>query len=333
MTDFNAAYPIDYIDTEISGDNNIPASTKLNYIYSHAVITSSWTGSSNTENVGLKFSTPEVDAESDRPLPSKQFGLFGIVNTSGKFTATVITNLVNQNNESQVTYPLTSLWDIDMVYITDIEATSIPSSIELTNKVPTVSVTPFITFDKNGLKQQANIGYGDKFSFVSFSEDLSNIEFVSTEMDCSQDSTPAELQFKKSGDATKISGETDFTFYPVNAIDSNLGPVKISSGDYTINIKYNFCDYNVTLNGLPSSANSESPIVNISGYVGVEYDNLAELSSGIARNYEITNIIPTSALLSELTINNSNLNLSLSDNILSGYASGMLNSKIRKYRN
>ena len=147
------------------------------------------------------------------------------------------------------------------------------------------------------------------------------------------------MQFKKSENAEKISGETIFTFYPANTVanGSIKDPIKISSEDYTINIKYNFCDYNVTLNGLPSSESSPNPVIEISGYVGVEYNDLAVLTSGIIRNYmvngEINYVISPSALSSKLTFNNSYLNLSLIDNILRGYASGKLNNKIRKYRN
>ena len=256
----------------------------------------------------------------ETPLITKQLGLFGVVGTCGKFTASVITDLVNKtNNESQVTYPLTSHWEIDMDYIADIEETSIPSNIELTNKVQTSSVIPTITLDTSDLIQIQNILYGvQKFSFISVSENLSNIEFVSTQSDSSQGFTTAEMQFKKSETAKKISGETIFTFYPANRVSNGSfpDPIKISSGNYTINIKYNFCDYNVTLNGLPSLESSPNPVIKISGYVGAEYNNLAELSSGIACNYETNYDISVSALLSELTINNSDLNLSLSDNKL-----------------
>lgn len=115
---------------------------------------------------------------------------------------------------------------------------------------------------------------------------------------------------QKNENSNKVSGSISAEIYAVNNIKKLDLSTRISN-PCKIVINYNFCDYNVTLNGLPSSEISPNPVIEISGYVGVEYNNLAELTSGIARNYKTNYDISTAALSSELTFNEYELNLSI----------------------
>lgn len=121
-----------------------------------------------------------------------------------------------------------------------------------------------------------------------------------------------EFYIQKNDPVNKVSGSISAEIYAVNNIDKLRLSTRISN-TCKIVINYNFCDYNVTLNGLPLSESSPNPVIEISGYVGLEYDNLVELTSGIARNYETNYDISTSALSSELTFDEYELNLSIDD--------------------
>jgi hypothetical protein len=155
----------------------------------------------------------------------------------------------------------------------------------------------------------------DNLSFVNLQWSLNN---YNSRLENNRSYIPG-FYIQQAKNPNKVSGNISAEIYAVNNINKLRLSTRISN-TCDIVINYNFCDYNVTLNDLPSLKNSSNPVIEISGYVGVEYDNLAELTGGIVRNYgtnDKTNvIIPTSTLSSELTFNKHELNLSIDDNKL-----------------
>lgn len=128
---------------------------------------------------------------------------------------------------------------------------------------------------------------------------------------------------------SKNYGSITLEIYAVNKYklhnNSNYNYAQLSNLCEII-INYNFCDYNVTLNGLPTSNNSSNPVINISGYVGVNYNNLFTLFPEIARNYEVLTHENNNSIYKEqyftynTNINNNNITLDLINNKLSRFS-------------
>jgi hypothetical protein len=253
---------------------------------------------------------------------NSELGLIGVKDKPGILTATVISEFYeyNKNNDSylyNISIPVTSFITINFDYIVNLTLPS--NNIELTNKVKNVHAVTDLTDNLNNIILPTN--NIDSYLISGFDSSNPDLIFINSPWTANQDTVldfiPGLIIQKN--EESKNYGSITSEIYAVNKYklhkDSNYNYAQLSNLCEII-INYNFCDYNVTLNSLPSSETSPNPVINISGYVGAEYNNLEELKLGIACNYEITNNISNKAFLPELELNKSELNLSVDDNKL-----------------